>query len=492
MAGFMLGSRVLMEISLSQTMSEKSILFGTFLGVLAVSFFLLSKILFGFSLPLFLIFSGCLLILIWRFPEVGVYTILISTMLYERWFTLEPLVIGETLVKLYPLDLCLLLVGMTMWLRSRSNGFPIPSSFKKIMGLAGAAIFLWGVVSVFFGGDIALIVSRVKNLIFYVLWFWIVVRMGSRSDTRQRIVGAVLFGGVAIIGFLIYGFLAGGGLWTSYAPLSTPGVRLLSAPHAFFLLFPLLILLANPSIFGKWNIAIIAFWMIGIGVSLFRNLWVGCAAGIVILAILLSKNLRWSMISKLIRSVGIIVVAALFFLWVSVFQDGNVDAGGTFLSSLGHRFLALNPLIVQDESARFRLSAWQEAFQQFKDSPLLGIGFGKFLTFDLANNEYKVAVRELHNDFFALLLEMGIVGFSFLVMFGVIVFRQAVRSVRSAPPREIPLVAASIAFLTIFFFVLMPLGTYLETNFFLIFFWLAVGLLNTKPYASITNLSSIH
>ena len=106
----------------------------TVISILSMSIFMLNGLFFGQSL----FFYGAALLICGlatlRYPKVGIFTIIICTMWFERYFTLQSLVINNIPYKIYPLDFILifLLVGILYrvivhkWRWTWSNRFDWP------------------------------------------------------------------------------------------------------------------------------------------------------------------------------------------------------------------------------------------------------------------------------------------------------------------------------------------------------------------------------
>lgn len=82
----------------------------------------------------------------------------------------------------------------------------------------------------------------------------------------------------------------------------------------------------------------------------------------------------------------------------------------------------LNSLSIEDSSVNNRLLYWESSFNQFKKSPIVGIGAGNWKILGLKDlkddlRDY-IAPFHVHNDFLQVLSERGIIGFlSFILIF---------------------------------------------------------------------------
>lgn len=463
---------------ISQKESRK-IFLASFLGMLVVVLIPGFLNFFQYYFSVYLTLLIFLALIIWRVPEAGLHLSILATMIFERWFTLEPLVIGDSSFKLYPLDIVLIITAISVLLRLNPKKVLFSSQVVwPIVIFLGSVIF-WCGLSYRWQGDPALIGSAMKNLVFYTLIFFIVVMLARKEEQWKRIMITILFGGLMIIGFIGYGLLSGQALWSEYTPLSTIGSRLLASTHAFFLILPIYLLLvfqaSQKRFFGRIDTLIIFFWLIGLIVSLMRNLWLGWTAGIFLIFLLLEKKQSRKMILTLFKILFLALVSVMIMIWFSYLITADDSVIRPFILAIEQRFAALNFMSLTDESATFRLAAWNAAFKTFLNSPFLGLGFGQSLTFEFQDYENILDVRELHNTYAAMILQMGLLGSSFYFMLIFSVLLESFRALKTATLDKKPYVLALLGFLVMFLIVSF-FGTYWETNFFMMFFWLAYGL----------------
>ncbi len=95
----------------------------------------------GFSLPIFLSTIVPAIVLAFLYPRSGLVAAISVTILFERFFTLFPIIIGEAAYKFYSLDAVLLssFVGMTL-LALRRLGRRIRFRMSDILVLAFFAV----------------------------------------------------------------------------------------------------------------------------------------------------------------------------------------------------------------------------------------------------------------------------------------------------------------------------------------------------------------
>ena len=456
--------------------------------------YVVSSLFLPFSLPIYLVFVVGLVPMIFMAPQAGLLMTLILTMLFERWFTLQPILLGSGQEELlfYPIDAVIsisLLAALAGWARERSTqtkeGRTVREVWKSplttwlwVFWCATAIILGWSVLQ---HGDTSLIVSAGKQLYWYAFMVGMVLLTTRTKRDLFRIEKTLILGSLFTLGFLALAIVRGDGLWTEFQPLSTEGTRLLSQTHAFFLGLGSLFLLARlPNLVGRWRwfagAAILLQWA-GVALSLTRHLYVALPVGAAVLFILLSRSERW----KLVRAgskaavAGIVLMVAALLIAVLVPNQSAWEISKPGESIVRRIESFGNPR--EDASTLYRLEAWKAAGNEWLGNPILGIGFGQQLFFDVGGYPTIAEVRGLHNDIYGLLVQGGLLLF---IPFMIMAFRGfwlgivASRDAKDARLREVAM--ASSAGLAMFG-VAAFFSTYLIINLFIIFFWLLLAML---------------
>jgi hypothetical protein len=431
------------------------------------------------------------------YPRAGLLGALITTILFEQFFTLVPLVIGDSVYKLYPLDIILTtsFLGVLIFLLKKDNLWP---RYQKSDGfLYTFWLFVSGmfVVSLLWLADVtpALAFSTFKQYVFYPLLI-VVLPLVLRTWGDVLWFFKTLFGAALGIGiFLALGILLGGGLWTEYTPLTTSGVRLLAFPHGFYasLAFIVTVLIfasgaAQKSYKKEWFYLAGGLFSLAALASLMRHLWLSLGV-VFILATLLTykqglgkKILRYFFINAF--PVGILF-ATLWF-GVSLFPDSGaalrsekvVSVVSDRISSIGNQY---------DESLVWRGAVWQSAFVEFATSPIVGIGFGRQVPVELGDYQKYIEVRDMHNSWFALLIQAGVVG---VLLFGAFL-RALLWPLWKKRKEDIWFLPVMIVLSLVAFQSLVFLSQpYLETNLLGIWFWLTLGV--ARSFYSVDRLNN--
>jgi len=441
---------------------------------------------FGFSFWIYGLLIIASLIFILPSHFLGIYLIIFMTMIFERWFTLSPLITDLSIYKIYPLDLIIILTIIS-WLIYQIKTAEHKIFFKwpeKI--LAGFIIInIIYLIKSFFeiNADMAIAFSSFKNYAFYSLIYFLIIYSIQTEEKLKNIIHLILLSGIAIMTFIVLGLLRGEGLWTEYTPLSTAGVRYLAGTHAFYLMITTLItlsLLAFDRFKNKSFITLITIiWLAGITLSLMRHLWLSLFVGLIILLILIPIANRKSLLKTSFKSGAIILtIVALILLTVNLFPLYNVS------ESLNNSYQSISQRVVsiasgsQDTSINWRINFWGVAKKSWSKSPITGLGFGKKLPLDLGQWQTFEEIRNIHNSPLAITIQMGLMGIGVFVLFIITAVMSSFKYIlknEELKPYYFGLMAATMAVL--FASLFQP---YLETNLTGIFLWLLLGLLRTS------------
>lgn len=464
---------------------EKKVYLITFFGFIWLSVFLYYLNYFDYSSLVVLLFLIFFAVLIFTCPESGLHLIIIGLMVYERWFGLLPINLFGLNLKLYPLDIIIIITILAqLWQLTENNLKNYKSDFR-IFFIFWLIILIWLGLSIFWGGNQQLVFSAFKNYLIYPLVIFSLVVLNCQNlASWQRIFKTLLLTGLVLVGFIFYGLISGQGLWSDFTPLSTPGNRLLAATHAFYLIWPLLLLISLKSakikVFGRIDLLVIFIWIIGLIISLFRNLWLGFGVGLIFLFFLQKLEERGRFLEIFLKTLILAFIIIITLGWLTYAIHGDLDYFKPYLNSIRERVGVFNPNNLTDDSAKFRLAAWHKVGEILNNHWQLGIGFGQSLQFQLANNDYQLNVREIHNDYLALFLELGLVGSLGFVILIINILIKGYKINRQAASADQPYLNSALVFLVIFL-ILAALGTYFETNILHFFFWLSFGLIITYP-----------
>ncbi len=428
---------------------------------------------------------------IFQKPESGLYTIIICTIIFERFFTLLPLVFQENTYKLYPLDIIIIVTILSYlihYIRSHREKLRVSRT-----GIAIIIFTLFCVVSfglgIAGGGEFNEAFSTLKNYGIYAIMFFLTINIIRTKEQIKRLTYIFIGSGVALFFFVFYGVFRGAGLWIEYTPLSTVGTRLLAPTHAFYLCVAVVLILNfiahGKKLFGNMTIPVVLIMLVGIVGSLTRHLWIGLALAVFVSFLLLSRTNKKSLIKIVAIQLFLVIMLASLYVWFDYLSSGKFpEFVSDFYKTTIVRVQSLT-LSLEDESAAFRLLAWQEAWETFVESPVLGIGFGRKLTFDYFGFPARIEIRDLHNNFIGIALQMGLLGFISFAAFQTIFAARTINILKKATELR-PIVLGFIA-CYILFFVGANFGVYFDINLFVILFWIFLGVVISSGYLIDTN-----
>ncbi|NCN07528.1 hypothetical protein GW933_02430 [Candidatus Falkowbacteria bacterium] len=482
------GKKMNRAVSSQNTLNSQSNFNVTYniLAYLYVGCFVILGIIIGFSPIVYGLFFIISLIFILPSHLLGLYMIIFMTMIFERWFSLSPLITDSAIYKLYPLDI-IIIITILSWLLNqlKTSSHKILFRFpEKILTLFIVLNIIYLIKSFFeINTDIGVAFSSFKNYAFYPILYFLIIYSIQTKKQLKNITHLILLGGVAIIAFLIIGLMRGEGLWTEYTPLSTVGVRFLAGTHAFYLVIATLIalsLLAFDRFKNKGFISmIIIIWLTGTVLSLMRHLWLSFFVGLSTLLIFIPIINRKNLIKSSFKS-GLIIftIIAIFLLSTNLFPLQDLSQSvDTAYTSITQRVISIVSGS-QDTSINWRINFWNVAKKSWLKSPITGLGFGKKLPLDLGDWQTFEEIRNIHNSPLAITIQMGLIGIG---LFGLFVVTNVLGNLKyifkndDLKPYYFGLLSATVA--VIFASLFQP---YLETNLTGIFFWILLGLLRTS------------
>jgi O-antigen ligase len=207
-------------------------------------------------------------------------------------------------------------------------------------------------------------------------------------------------------------------------------------------------------------------------------LWLALFIGVVLTFIFLPKKSKKNLLEIFayqgIFLLIIVIIYALFsFIFTQEVKIFGLDYAKDALVRLQSLYLYSTD---QDSSVYYRILSWEKALSLFVDSPVVGIGFGQKLSFDLLGWPMIIEVRELHNNFVGMILQMGILGFLSFIVFNIYFLIKAFSLLKKASEEYYPYILGAIS-CYILFIISANFGTYFDTNIFVIFYWIFIGII---------------
>ena len=448
--------------------------------ILLFSGFLLLNFWQGFNLAVYLAVAIFGLLIPVVYPRAGLYALTWLTLVFAKFFTLQSFVFNQQEYKFYLVDIIFTGILIGLLPRLLKGRLKLPLKLPDLLLLAFFLLtFVYFALSVLsWNGNFALSFSSFKNYAFYPLFYFVAYWLLADKRTLKLWLSFVVSGAVAIIGFIIYGLVNGQGLWTEITPLSTIGSRILDFDHAFYLclvvIFCLVYLVYKRGASLPWFYLLVPLWLVGIVGSLMRHLWVALALTVAAIYLWLPAvkraNLRRLLVSYgvVLLILGVVAIWLVNILPFSGFSRVYQEAA----NQLSTRAESLtNP---NDTSFAWRTAVWQSIWQKYKTNVITGLGFGQKVFIDMGDYRDYIEVRNAHNSFLAIFVQLGLAGFILFVWFGWATFW---RLLKSPAATDQALVAKySLAGIIIFCTAAFLFQPYLEANFFNIPFWLSLGL----------------
>lgn len=396
----------------------------TLLVTLFLSLLTLSTFIIGYN---GIIFLGAIIIcafFIYQTPAIGLHAALLTTMIFGEHFSLLPLQINETLYKIYALDFILIITFVCWFLKQKVGSLKFKEFFKARKNI-WLSVFLFFILlnlmrSIFFTAtDTALAMGTFKNYIYILVYFLVVLMLDSKKKLLY-LIKTFLWGGIAMLGFVIYGLISGHGLWSEI----TPGIRYLSGLHSYYITFPIIILLIlivyRQYIFGYLKtLGIFLLQVVGLISGMFRHLWLGMTLAVLGIVSFLHFDKKVNFIKLGIIILLIAVSASFIVLWLTglMGSEQNFLQDKFFQSISGRAQSLFYTGHLSESAAGWRLATWQTALNKFVSNPLFGIGFGQKFYFEYRGFVDLVDIRNIHNDFASLLVQLGLLGWLPFILF---------------------------------------------------------------------------
>ena len=450
-------------------------------SIVFLTAFIMVNFLAGFVLPLYLLAAGVVFILTVAYPASGLFVLVFLTMIFERFFTLAPLVIGKAEYKIFLPDIIIL--GMLLGLffkyfrKDGKSSRKIQAADIILATFMGLNILYYFLSVYIFNSDAYLSFSSLKNYVFYGLLYFLTY---LAIDNRERLKYFFKFyftGAVLILGFVAFGIFNGEGLWTEFTPLSTEGVRILAFPHGLYLsLIFIPILLFGIFRRKRYLFFLELFFLVGIIGTMMRHLWVALMLAFGAVYYFLKKEQRTA-IRKLIGKIffSFAIFGLLFFYLALMSPQSKLNdlfsGVGQALSQRGISIANAN----QDDSFIWRTIVWKSVWEKYQKNLIFGIGTGQVVSIENGTYHAFVEVRNAHNSFLAILVQFGILGFGLFCAF---VWMHLAMLIR-ADDFSYNFYKLALFSVLVIYLVAFAFQPYLETNLLSMFFWIGLGLIRS-------------
>lgn len=254
-------------------------------------------------------------------------------------------------------------------------------------------------------GPLGAVAEIFKNLLVWLHFFLLVNLVKTRSHflllLRIWLVAAVLDALLGIGGSLAYQFA---GIENSFSMMFRAQGTLADANlFAAHLVVSFFIGVLYWRLSGKhhvWLAPALLIFVAGIFLSASRG---STLAFCLCLTLLCLISFSWP------AKMGLLACLGLLGALISLAPIGATGTSNPFLTRLGTTTVSLD-----DEGAADRKTLWDSAWQEFSESPVFGVGRGNFRPLDEPDVR---KVGQIHNTYLGLLCEIGVLGFSVLIVF---------------------------------------------------------------------------
>lgn len=474
-----------------KTEAQKELFWGL-LAISAMSIYVLATLYFGQSLTLYFFVLVLVFIATAMHPVAGLYCILICLMWYERHFTLLPLEVGSVAYKIYPLDFCILFLFLSVGARFIEGKYKWRQQPIDWFILVFGAICSLGFISAYWRElNMALAFGTYKNYFLYVVFYFLAVAILDSKENWQKLFRWLVVAGSGLFFFLFYGLFAGRGLWSEFTPLSTSGERLIAGTHTFYLMIFFFIALSyylyhnTRKKIDRWKVAMIviglSFALLALTVSLVRHLWIAMIFIFIFWAIFLPG---WKLRLKYLAMVAGTTALSLILL-VTYSNVGKLIHGSETPKTISNTSQVLaersdvNYIVGgSDSSFRWRMTVWRVGFAAWTHHPFLGLGLGYEISGYDNNWPFRIALREIHNDYLAVLFQLGMIGFIAVAEWFVYLWYRFFKErdnllAGDVHDGQLFFIAWSVILL---FMVGFSISIYWDINLFVIWWWLALAL----------------
>ncbi len=456
--------------------------------IIFVSLFVSANFAMGFIWPLFALTMLVSFVVAVAYPRGGVLAIVFLTMVWERFFTLQTFFIGKSEYKLYPLDILLLgiFIGILAQYLFGQKKIQLKKADWMLVGFIALNViyFFWSLFIL--KTNMSLAFSSLKNYAFYSLLYFVMLFLFQTKEDWQKLFQFFLAGAIALIGFVVFGYVSGEGLWSGYTPLSTDGVRKLAFTHGLYLtlaFFPMMLWLLwqekGGQLKNKLAYFLLAVWLIGIIGTLMRHLWIAMAGAFMLLLIFLPKERKKRIRGFVFKFITPFAIAGIF-----IFYAASMNPQSNFARSLDKSLGVVSTRAVslvssnEDESFAWRSLVWQSAYARIKTNPVFGIGTGESIYVE--SNGYRdfIEIRNVHNSYLAILFQLGFFGILFFLLF---IYKNVHTLFSSGGDAQYTFYKFSVLAVLAIYLLVLPFQPYLETNLMAILFWMSLGLARVLP-----------
>lgn len=466
----------LMSINISKESLAAILLIAVFSAFILVNFN------FGFNLFFYALIAILGVVIPIVYPRAGIYAIVVLMLAFTKFFSLQSLIIDDAEYKFYLLDIIFSATLFSVLLRLLAGKIKFAlrrADFILLVFLVLTGVyFLISVLAL--DSSFYLAFSSFKNYVFYPLLYFTAYFLFSERAHWNRFFKFLIAGASAVVGFIAYGLITGQGLWTEITPLTTSGSRILDFNHAFYIsavfLLGLVYILFKQDKLSKYFYILLPIFALGIIGSLMRHLWIALFFAVICLYLIIYQQRKKIFRKVFAKYVAIsLMIFSVIFLIANLLPDSKLNASYfSVQENVVERITSISDR--QDTSIAWRNAVWQGVWKEYKQNLVLGMGFGRRIFIDMGGYSDYVEVRNIHNSWLAIFVQMGLVGVGLLIWFLVNIIVNVLRKKHEVMTKNLQIIKISTMSILAFCLVAFLFQPYLEANFFSWLFWLNLGL----------------
>lgn len=473
------------------------------LGIVILIFYLAASIAVNPPLQYFLLAALPLFAIILAHPEHGVYYMIFGMLIFEKFFTQKPFLVGGTEYKIYFLDFIIIFTIISVLVKMLKGEWKIKERLKwgKMETFISLFIFINAVAFIRSAFNslsyYSLAFSTLKNYALYAIIYFLILFIFAERKKREELLSIFLYAGSAILVFIFIGIARGDGLWAEAAPLSTHGTRLIAGTHAFYILLSGMFALALAvkrdaahflnaagSLTQRRYIELIV-WLSAFAflLSLVRHLWLAFLIVAAFLFWYLGRKERAAFAKIIGRILFFIAGAAVIAAIVFAAFDAAPRPVSKSIYSLKERLdISLWFKGSSDTSVGYRYALWESAFKLFASNVIFGAGTGLLLESEIDGVFFAAPARDIHNNYLGILSQLGIVGLGIIIVWFFEMLRAIIIARKTAA--KDPIALWSI-FSVLLFMVIFAFSVYWDSNVFVTLWWFVLAIFKLDVFEPI-------
>jgi len=194
-------------------------------------------------------------------------------------------------------------------------------------------------------------------------------------------------------------------------------------------------------------------------------------------------------VKRELRNFNLLVISFMVIIIILglLVYFNKIGIPSDFFKKMKGEILSLFNIYTRDNTTptvntSWRLITWKEMFDEIKDRPILGFGFGKkFISQETLNLGWTTGTKEgwveAHNIFLSFLYKTGFLGLGSFLIIIVSFFRKIIRFLRTCMEENIKIIVIGLSCCIMYILFLSFFSVVLEVPYFGSILWIFMGLL---------------